>query len=105
MKTKYAVLNNKLLPVDVVELLLTEGAGSIYESVEITLVSSTDPDYLHIEDLLEKALQANIKHSFTYSGISEMLIKLLSNNKNKQEKIKVKIIQGKKTFLHIYYLE
>ncbi|MCK5672166.1 MAG: hypothetical protein KAH95_02260 [Spirochaetales bacterium] len=104
MKTIYAVLNDKLLPKNIAELLLKEGTGSVTESVEITLEPSTNPDFFHLEDLLRKALQVNIKHSFTYSGISDMLLKLLSNNKNKQGKIMVKIIQGEKIFLHIYFI-
>ncbi len=105
MKTIYAVLNDKLYPVDVAELLLTEGAGSDFTSVDITLNPDQDPDFNHLEDLFIKAAKAGINHSFTYSFIYEMLLKLLSNNKHKPKKIMVRIVQEEKTFLHIYFLE
>lgn len=104
MKTKYAVLNDKLLPEDVAELLLKESSSSISKSVEITIEPSLNPEFLHIEDLFFKASKANIQHSFSYSDISNMLLKLLKNHNNFSDKIMVKIIQGEKPFLHIYFI-
>ena len=104
MKTKYAVLNDKLFSGDVAELLLAEGVGPLYTSVQIILNSVLDPDFIHLKDLYIKATEANIIHSFTNSFILEMLAKLISNNHSNSEKIIVKIIMGNKTFLHIYFI-
>ena len=105
MKTKFAVLNDKLFPVDVAELLLDEGLGSEFSSVQVTLNPDEDSFLSYLEDLLLQASQANIKHSFTISLIKEMLSKLLNNTMQNEEEISIKIIKGNKTFLHIYFIE
>ena len=105
MKTNYAVLNDKLLPVDVAELLLKEGIGSVFTSVGIILNPSLDPYFINLTNLFNKATEANMVHTFTSMIITSMLSKLLSNNKNKKEKIMVNIIQGEETFLYIYFME
>ena len=105
MKTKYAVLNDKLLPGDVAELLLSEGVGSAPVSVQVKIKPEDAPDFIHLENLIFQANQANIDHSFTILGITEMLLKLIKNNNRTTEEILVKIVQGNRTFLHIYYVE
>lgn len=104
MKTKYAVLNNKLFPVNVAELLLNEGVGSVHKSVQITYNPLTDPDFIQMDNLFIKALEADLVHSFTTSFVSDMLSKLIKNNNYITGKIIIKIVQGEKTFLHIYFI-
>jgi len=103
MKTKYAVLNDKLFPGNVAELLLAEGLGSAPLSVQVKIKPEDAPDFIHLENLLLQADQAGIDHTYTILGITEMLLKLLKNNNYTTEEIFVKIIQGNRTFLHIYF--
>ena len=92
MKTKYAVLNDKLIPGNVAELLLAEGVGSSPVSVEVTIDPKDAPDFIHLENLLLKANQVGIDHSFTILGITEMLLKLMKNSNRITKEIIVKII-------------
>jgi len=104
MKTKYAVLNNKLLPFNVANLLIGESTGFNSKSVQVIINTKDAPDYIHLEKLLSQAEQAKIDHSFTILDITEMLLKLIKNNNETTEDILVKIIQGDKAFLYIYFI-
>ncbi|MCK5152912.1 MAG: hypothetical protein KAQ93_01015 [Spirochaetales bacterium] len=100
MKTKYAVLNDKLLPDNVAELLLAEGVGSAPVSVQVKIKLKDAPDFIHLENLLLQADRAGIDYTYTILGITEMLLKLIKNNNRISDEIFVKIIQGHKTFLY-----
>lgn len=105
MKTQYAVLNDKLLPCDVAELLLTEGTGPEYKSVQTVFLSEEYPGRSYLEKLLAQAVEAEISHPYTVKFIIEMLTKMIKNNSLTIEKITVKILQGDKTFLYMYFTE
>ncbi len=105
MKTKYAVLNDKLFPTDVAKLLLAEGVGASSVSVQVSIMPKDAPDFIHLQNLLRQADKAGISFPFTILGITEMLLKLIKNNNQITEEIIVEIIQGNKTFLYIYFLE
>jgi hypothetical protein len=105
MKTKYVVLNNKLLPFNVANLLIDESIGYVPETVQVIINTKEAPDYIHLKDLLLKADQAKINHPYTILSITEMLSKLIKNNRTKKEEIIVRLIQGNKTFLHAYFIE
>lgn len=104
MKTEYAVLNDKLFPVDVAELLLNEGLGSIIASVQITIEPNDDKNIFLLNDLLLQASQSKIDHSFNHKNISDMLLKLINNN-NISGDIIIKIVKGNKIFLHMYFIQ
>ena len=105
MKTKYVVLDDKLLPCDVAELLLTEGTGSEYKSVQTVFLTEEYPGRSYLEKLLAQAVEAEISHSYTVKFIIEMLTKMIKNNNQKTGKITVKIVEGEKTFLHMHFKE
>ena len=105
MKTKYVVLNDKLLPCNVAELLLTEGTGPEYKSVRTVFKLEEYPGWAYLEKLLEQAVQAEISHPYTARFITGMLTKMIKNNNQKTGNIIVKIVQGEKTFLYAYFLE
>ena len=105
MKTKYVVLNDKILPVGVADLLLTEGTGPEYKSVRTVFKLEEYPGRTYLEKLLEKAVQAEISHPYTVKFIIEMLTKMIKNNNQEIGKIIVKIVQGDKTFLYAGFNE
>ena len=105
MQTKYAVLNDKLLPVKVADLLLKEALklDSNYVYTFFNIKEQYKESYL--DTLLLEAEEASISHSYTKKFIFEMITKMINNNSQKSGEIFVKIIQGNKTFLHIYFWE
>ncbi len=105
MKTKYAVLNNKLLPVKVADLLLKEALGTNSNLVSIFFRVNAQNKESYLDTLMLKAVEAGISHSYTVKFIFEMLTKMINNNSQKSGEIIVEIVQGNKIFLHIYFLE
>jgi len=105
VKTKYAVLNDKLLPVKVADLLLKEALGTNSNLVSILFRVNEQNKESYLDTLLLKAVEAGISHSYTVKFIFEMLIKMINNNSQKSGEIIVEIVQGNKIFLHIYFLE
>ena len=105
MKTKYIVLNDKLLPHDVAELLLTEGTGPEYKSVRTVFKLEEYPGCSYLEKLLVQAAEAEISHPYTARFITEMLLKMIKHNNQKTGNITVEILQGNKTFLYMYFTQ
>lgn len=105
VKTKYAVLSDKLLPYDVAELLLTEGTGPGYKSVRTVFKLEEYPGRAYLEKLLAQAAEAEISHPYTLKFIIEMLTKMIKNNDLTIGRIAVKIVQGDKTFLYAVFKE
>ncbi len=103
MKTKYAVLNDKLLPVKVADLLLKEALGTNSNLVSILFSVNVQNKESYLDTLLLKAEKAGISHSYTIKFIFEMLTKMINNNSQKSGEIIVEIVQGNKTFVHIYF--
>jgi len=105
VKTKYAVLNDKLLPVKVADLLLNEALGSDSNLVSTFFNINEQHKESYLDTLLVKAEEASISHSYTKKFIFEMITKMINNNSQKSGGILVEIVKGNKTFLHIYFLE
>ncbi len=105
MKTKYSVLDNKLLPVKVADLLLKEALGTDSKIVTSVFHINEQHKERYLDILLIKAVEAGISHSYAVKFIFEMLTKMLNINCSKSEQIVVEIAQGKKTLLHIFFKE
>ncbi len=103
MVEKYAVLDNKLLPWDVAELLLSEGVGDLFVSVEVVLETDNIPGFFCLEDLLSDARRKGIIHSWSVNTISEMLVKLMKNSSMICKEMIVKLVQGENTYLYAYF--
>ena len=103
MNTKYVVLDNKLLPAKVADLLLEEALGNDYKSV-MTVFSSNEQTWeIYLEILLQEAKKNNINHNYDLKFINEMISKMVKNNSPDNTEITVKIFQGKKDILYAYF--
>ncbi|MGD8388378.1 MAG: hypothetical protein PVG49_14635 [Desulfobacteraceae bacterium] len=103
MSENYFVLNDRLLPSKVADLLFREEAGSADEVALVEREFSQFSPERDIQDLLEQSARNGLENPFPFDFIAGMVARMISNAGEGISRIRIGIYRGNKTFLYATY--